>query len=193
MNYVLVAQTIIMRGSISMFLKDDLITLRAIESKDAEILLKMINDPEIELSVIGWSYPVSERQQLEWINNIQSDKAIRFIIDYQNRAVGTAIISNVDYKNRTANLNVKIPLEERGKGFASHAVNLMICYCFDELGINCITASILYDNKSSRSLFEKMGFHQEGVLRQRIYKNGVFKDLIPYSLLRDDYEKRNWK
>lgn len=172
-----------------MFLKDELITLRAIEKKDSKILLNMINDPEIEASVVGWSYPVSEEQQLEWINNIQTDKNIRFAVDAGKGIVGTAIISSVDHKNRTANLNIKLSKSERGKGYASHAIRLMIDYCFKELNLNCITANVIEDNTSSRTLFQKNGFIEDGILRERVYKLGVYKNIVAYSLLKSEWKE----
>lgn len=172
-----------------MILKDALLILRGIEKEDVDLLLEMINDPEIESSVVGWSYPVSRDQQEAWIKNVQSDKTIRFAMDAGNGIVGTAIISSVDFKNGTANLNIKMPKSERGKGYASHAVQLMIEYCFNELNLNCLTANVIGDNFDSKSLWEKFGFVVDGVLRSRVYKNGHYKDVIAYSLLRDDYGK----
>lgn len=172
-----------------MILRDDLIELRAIEKKDAALLLEMINDPEMEATVVGWSYPVSEEQQLEWINNIQSDKNIRFAIDAGKGIVGTAIISSLDHKNRTANLNIKLSKSERGKGYASHAIRLMTDYCFKELNLNCITANVIEDNISSRTLFQKIGFIEDGILRERVYKSGVYKNIVAYSLLKSEWER----
>lgn len=172
-----------------MFLHGNSITLRALEKKDMPLLLEMINDPEIEASVVGWSYPVSEEQQLMWLNNIQGDNCIRFAIDNGSGIVGVSIISSIDYKNRTANLNLKLPKSSRGKGYASQAVKLMIDYCFLELNINCLTANVIADNDASIKLWEKNGFKRDGLLRSRVYKNGIYKDLIAYSLLRNEYEK----
>lgn len=42
-----------------MILKDDVVLLRAIDENDADVLMSLINDPEVESSVMGWSYPVS--------------------------------------------------------------------------------------------------------------------------------------
>ena len=176
-----------------MYLIDELVTLRGIEKEDASVLHEMINDPEMESQVVGWSFPVSMEQQLAWINNLQTDKNIRYAVDAGNGIVGTAIISSIDYKNGTANLNIKIAKDQRGHGYASHAVKLMIGYCFNELNLHCITANVIEDNESSRKLWEKFGFVADGVLRSRVYKMGKYKDIIAYSLLREEYEKRNWK
>ena len=172
-----------------MILYDDIITLRAIEEEDASVLQCMINDPEIESSVVGFSYPVSMAEQKEWISGLKDDKNIRYAIDNGSGMVGVAIISSIDFKNRVANLNIKLMKTARGMGYAKRAINLMLKYCFYELNLNCITANVLANNSSSNNLWQNLGFNIDGVLRQRVYKNGQYTDLLAYSLLRDEYDK----
>lgn len=176
-----------------MFLKDEVIVLRAIEKDDAALLYDLINDPEIERTVVGWSCPVSSEQQLNWIENNQKDSnsTIRFAIDAGAGIVGVCSISAIDFKNRTANLNIKLPKASRGHGYASRAVKLMIKYSFDELNLNCLTANVISDNAPSLKLWEKNHFTRDGILRSRVYKNGDYKDLAAFSLLKAEYETRN--
>ena len=65
----------------------------------------------------------------------------------------------------------------------------MLSYCFNELNLNCITANVLANNEASSKLWQSFGFNLDGVLRQRVYKNGHYVDLMAYSLLRDEYDK----
>ncbi|MCC5909795.1 MAG: hypothetical protein JJT76_05100 [Clostridiaceae bacterium] len=46
-----------------MNLKGKIVTLRAIEEEDLEMLRDIINDPEVERLVVGWSLPISKAQQ----------------------------------------------------------------------------------------------------------------------------------
>lgn len=168
------------------FIDQELI-LRAIELKDANLLREMINDPEIENMVVGWSLPVSERKQTEWIDNLNSDDDIKLIIEVNDVAVGMASISNLDYKNSTSNLNIKISNSYRGKGIGTRTIKLLVNYCFNELNLNCLTANILEYNKISQKLFKECGFIKDGSLRSRVYKKGCYHNLLVYSLLRSEY------
>ena len=176
-----------------MILTDNKVLLRAIEKTDAPMLCEMINDPEIESMVVGFSYPVSSSQQEKWIDSLSSDKTIRYAIEADNKFVGTASLTNLDMKNRTANMNIKLMNTARGYGYASRGLKLLISYCFDELNLNCLTASILDYNSASQHLFEKSGFNQEGRLRQRVFKKGKYHDLLVYSLTKDDFNERDWQ
>lgn len=170
-----------------MLLIDKEIVLRAIEEKDGTLLKEMINDPELEYMVLGWSLPVSERRQREWINNLSSND-MKFIIEVNETAIGMASVTSVDYKNSLASVNIKIKSNsDKGKGHGTRTINLLINYCFNELNLNCLTASILEYNTASQKLFEKCGFIKEGTLRSRIFKRGCYHNVYTYSLLRDEF------
>ena len=174
-----------------MILKDDKVLLRAIEENDAAILMDLINDPEVENSVYGWSYPVSLASQKKWISNLTNDATVRYAIDFEDSTVGVAIISSIDMKNRSANMNIKLLQSARGKGVATRTVMLMVKYCFEELNLHCLTATVIERNISSRKLWEKLGFQQDGILRDRVFKNGCYHNAIAYSLLKDEFYERN--
>lgn len=175
-----------------MILKDDVVLLRAIDENDAEVLMDLINDPEVESSVCGWSYPVSLSAQKKWISNLNNDTTVRYAIEIEGKMVGVAIISSIDMKNRTANMNIKLLKSARGKGFAMRAIKLIVYYCFDELNMHCLTANVIERNVDSRRLWEELGFCQDGLLRDRVFKNGNYHNVIAFSLLRDEFNERNW-
>ena len=73
----------------------------------------------------------------------------------------------------------------------TEALRAVIDYTFDAMDVNRIEAQHEIDNPSSGRVMEKCGMVKEGVLRQRLYNKGEFKDVALYSILRGD--KRMWK
>lgn len=174
-----------------MILSDNELTLRAIEERDAPVLLSMINDPELEHAVVGWSRPVSAAEQAAWIAALPGENTVRWAVDDGSGMLGTVSVSGIDWKNRTGALNVKLLARARGHGVATRAMALVIAYCFAELNLNCLSVSVLADNLPSRRLWSRLGFRAEGLLRQRVYKQGRFHDLQVMSLLREEYHAGN--
>lgn len=174
-----------------MILKDNMVLLRAIEDDDAEVLADLINDPEVENAVCGWSYPVSLTSQKKWIANLSNESAVRYAVEFEKKTVGVAIISAIDMKNSVANMNIKLVQTARGRGIAYHTMELIIRYCFEELNLHCLTANVIERNMESRKLWEKLGFSQDGLLRNRIYKNGVYHNIVAFSLLKEEFYERN--
>ncbi len=174
-----------------MFIKGEKVLLRAIEVTDADVLRDMINDDDIERMILGYSFPVSRHQQVKWIENIANEKSIfRAIIDVNNKAIGTIILSDIDMRNGTAEMHIKIAKNaDRGKGYGTDAVHALLSYSFDTLRLNCINCRIKEDNIGSQKLFEKCGFVKEGSLRSRVYRDGKYHDLYQYSLLKSEFVK----
>lgn len=168
------------------------IVLRAIDEKDAPLLLDMINDPSVEKNVGGSSFPVSFLTQLEWIKKqatIPDSTHLRCIIEClgTGKSVGMMALSDIDHKNGTAMSHIKLSSKARGKGYAHDAHRTMLTYAFQELRLNCIYAEVLENNKASLKLFERLHFKQEGILRQRIYKQGQCLNVISLSILKDEF------
>ena len=164
--------------------------LRAIELSDAELLLKIINDPETDNLLGGGSWPVSEKEQLTWIEKQTGRKDVfRAIITTRegDMPVGTIILTDISYKDGTAQLHIKLsPNGVRRKGYGSDAIRTLVKYAFKELRLHCIYATILTYNTDSIKTFEKCGFSKEGILRARSYKNGEYVDSFSYSIVAED-------
>ena len=76
--------------------------------------------------------------------------------------------------------------EQRGKGAATEAVQLLVRYLFEFKRFNRIRLVIHPDNTASRRLAEKCGFRHEGTARGAWYHKGKHQDVEIYALLHDD-------
>jgi RimJ/RimL family protein N-acetyltransferase len=80
--------------------------------------------------------------------------------------------------------------EHRGKGGATEAVRLLVCYLFENKRVNRIRLVIHPDNLASRRLAEKCGFRHEGTARGAWYHQGVHQDVEIYAVLHEDVIER---
>ena len=67
------------------------------------------------------------------------------------------------------------------------ATSMIIDHAFLDLNLNRIQLRVKPSNASAVALYKKCGFQQEGILREAIYKDGYYEDLIMMSLLKKDY------
>ncbi|UJF26178.1 GNAT family N-acetyltransferase [Planococcus sp. 107-1] len=165
------------------------VLLRAIEISDKETLLKIINDSETENSLGGWSFPVSSFNQEDWIKNQKPNIGVlRCMIDDKKtkQVLGTAILSDIDYKNGNAEIHIKLTEDARGKGYGADTIKTLVEYAFNELRLKCVFASINAYNTPSQKLFEKCNFILEGRLRNRIFKKGNYHDVLVLSILNEE-------
>lgn len=174
-----------------MYIKGNKILIRAIELKDAKLLCSMMNDPDIEQMMWGYSFPIAEHQQISWINNLPNDNRVfRGIIEVDKNAIGTIILTDIDYRNGCAEIHIKIGLDEiRRKGYGSDAVSALVSYCFNTLRLNCVYCRVKDDNIASQKMFTNCGFSKEGTLRARVFRDGKFHDFYEYSILKSEISK----
>lgn len=79
------------------------------------------------------------------------------------------------------------------KGYTTEVLALICHLCFKHLGADIVTSSAFVGNTASRRVQEKNGFQFEGTLRRQIFKEGKWIDLWHLSLLREEWEKKNFK
>lgn len=170
----------------------EMVRLRAVERRDLSLLREMLNDPWMESMTEGWHFPISEEMQEKWFQSQSSKNELRCVVDIDGNAVGMMGLYEIDWKNRSGGIYYKMDrcLKNRKRGDTVDAVVSLIRYSFDELGLHLIHAEVLVENEKSRSLLEKLGFQQEGILRQRVYKGGAFHDQLIFSLLKEEYLKK---
>ena len=176
-----------------MNLKGKIVLLRAIEEGDQELLMTMLNDPEIEKMVGGYSFPISLKQQNEWFNRTSNDaNNIRLIIETkEDGPVGFANIVNIDWKNRSAFHGIKIANKSfQSRGVGTDTVMTVMRYCFEELNLNRLDGSIIEYNSPSQKLYiNKCGWKIEGTKRQSVFKGNMYHNELIVSILKDEYEQ----
>ncbi|MFR4161302.1 MAG: GNAT family N-acetyltransferase [Paraclostridium sordellii] len=178
-----------------MNIRGEKVILRAIEEEDLDILKEMINDDNIESLVGGWSFPVSDFQQKQWFTSLANKtNNLRLIIDAEDvGVVGMCSITNIDWKNRVAECNIKIcnRPEFRNKGIGRRAYEALIRYAFEELQIHRLEANVLENNLASNNLHKTCGWKKEGIKREAIFKKGKYHNINIYSLLNSENIKCN--
>ncbi|MEW5748643.1 MAG: GNAT family protein [Candidatus Thermoplasmatota archaeon] len=77
---------------------------------------------------------------------------------------------------------------ERGKGYGTEAVQVMVDYLFLHKDTVRVQAEIHPDNVASRRVLEKAGFQFEGRIRKSFFSRGVYRDTALYSILREEWK-----
>ena len=174
------------------------VRIRAMELDDWVETIKWRRDEPTWDLVVGQKRFVSSETEKRWvaraIDQHEKGEILRFGVVLEEdpqKLVGLIIISDIDHANRScAYGNLLAPEGARGKGIAFAARLLVYRYLFDELGMNRIVGRILEGNVPSRRFTEKFGSMQEGVLRNAVFKNGRFQNLVVYSMLREEFYAR---
>ena len=167
-------------------LKGQHIYLRGIEIDDLSFLKITENNPE-NWRVSGTLIPFSDSSLKEYIlaaRDLTSDKQVRFIIckNESDEPIGAADLFEYDPVHRKAGVGILILKDERKKGFASEALNIIIDYAFNFLNLHQLWANIHQHNTQSIKLFKSNDFDLSGVKKEWNLYDGEWLDEGFYQL-----------
>lgn len=82
-----------------------------------------------------------------------------------------------------------IDVPERGKGYATEAVQVLVDHLFLTRQLERVQALIDVENEGSRRVIEKAGFRREGEIRNAYWTRGKWKNGHLYSITREDWKE----
>jgi ribosomal-protein-alanine N-acetyltransferase len=101
--------------------------------------------------------------------------------------IGTCGLFRWNRNWRTCVVGYEISPLHQGRGYMKEALAAVLAWGFGELELNRVEAQVHPDNRPSLALLRKLGFVEEGLLREAGYWAGSHHDLLLHSLL-----KREW-
>lgn len=172
---------------------DDTLALQFLEEIHAKQLYDLIDSNRTHL-----------RQWLPWVDSMVTVENVAdyilhckkqfdegtdfgFCIMYENKMAGRTGIHRINRQNRIGEIGYWLADVLQGKGIVTKCCQALIHFGFTELGLNRIVIKCAVGNDKSRAVAEKLGFKQEGILRQAEWVNGKFLDLYQYSLLKQEW------
>ncbi len=100
--------------------------------------------------------------------------------------VGYALV-RLDFKSNIFELR-RIAISEKAVGFGREAMEALLRFAFEEMETNRFWLDVYPDNLIGIKLYESLGMHRDGVLRQNYKAERGYLDQIIYSMLRGEYE-----
>lgn len=122
------------------------------------------------------------------LTNLRRHESYRWFVVYEGAVVGSVSMKNISHKMNYAEIGYGIDEEYQGKGVATDSVRLLIDMAFSESTLRKLIAYVHEENLASCRVLEKLGFTQEGLLREHYIINGKPENEILFGLL-----KREWK
>jgi ribosomal-protein-serine acetyltransferase len=175
---------------------DSEVELKLVAEQDAFTLFQLIDANRTYL-----------RQWLPWIDATQTaDDELAFIrsaraqfqaneniscsIWYQRQLVGTIGYHPFNQLNRSVEIGYWLAAQFQGKGIMTKACRAFVVYAFDELQFNKVEIRCAVDNARSCAIPQRLGFQQEGIIRQAEWHYDHYLDLRLYGLLATEWKQQ---
>jgi ribosomal-protein-alanine N-acetyltransferase len=178
----------------SIRLEAENLVLRPIEISDRDFIFQQFSDPEVcqylvdeepftkieEAEELIQFYTVSEpRRQYRWIIVRKSD----------GKSMGTCGYHKWDIRNNSSEIGYDLAPPFWGKGYMTEALTAALKIGFTNMDLNRIQALIDVRNERSVNLVSKLGFKNEGIIRDKYRFRGEYYDHYCFSLLKKEWNR----
>lgn len=148
------------------------------------------NEPELRQYFREYR-EISDAMQENWYNNrvLNNDKQVDFEIHEidNGKLIGHCGLYYINWVNRTGEFGIYIGDRNfRNGGYGKEALSLLIDYGFKTLNLNRIWCEV-FSNNAAIGLYRKIGFVDEGMLRQHHYDDGKYLDSYMLGLLKEEW------
>ena len=173
------------------------VRLRHNERSDLHNYVEWLNDPEVRepLSII---LPMSLAEEEIWFEaSLERDPIKRpFAIEVQEEGgwvhIGGCGFHVVDERARHAELGILIGAKSYwGQGLGADAIKALMRHGFETLNLQRIYLRVFDFNDRAKALYKKLGFVEEGRLRQDCFRKGQYWDTILMGMLRSEWRQLN--
>lgn len=106
--------------------------------------------------------------------------------------IGMINTNKIDVPHRSTEIDVVIGHPGyRERGYGTDIIREFLRFLFDTVGLHRVWLGTYEYNARARRVYEKLGFAQEGMMRESDYVDGRWVDSVIYGILEHEFRERN--
>jgi RimJ/RimL family protein N-acetyltransferase len=175
----------------------NLVRLRGVEPEDWEVF-HGFDENSVDMRRMDKIYPPrSAARQREWAEQAALKKpdddtfqlAIESLAD--GALVGSVSTALIDHRAGRFSYGIAIGGDHKGRGYGSDAVPLLLNFMFGERRFHKCEASVWAFNEPSLAFQRKLGFTEEGRLRDHEFHAGRHHDVVLFGMTATEFAARH--
>ncbi|CAG7636500.1 GNAT family N-acetyltransferase [Paenibacillus allorhizosphaerae] len=172
---------------------NDVIVLKLLQADNAESLFALTDASRPYLRewlpwVDGTVNVGNTREFIEFCEQQHaSNNGFNTGIWYKGELAGCIGYHAINWGNKKTSIGYWLGQRYQGNGIMSSSCKKMVDYAFHELGLNRVEIRCGTGNAKSRAIPERLGFVNEGVIRQAEWIYDRFIDHVVYGMLKQDW------
>ena len=176
------------------FWKNEKVSLRVIEEKDAETIYEALMDTALRMQAEGGvALPVgmetAEDMAYYAIEMTKEGKELWFaILDNENRMVGYAILGYINERNGNVQCDVTVFPKYRRLGYGTATYDILLKYAFFERRLHKVNCFVMETNIAGRQFLNKYGFMQEAKREAMFYSRGGYEAQYYFGITKAEFE-----
>lgn len=176
---------------------DDTHTLRLVDERYADQLFAVIERNRAELRIwLAWLDRHTEightRSFIREARRLAAQRqGYHFAILRGDALVGMIGLHQIDWNDATTSIGYWLDRAAWGGGLMTRACRCLTDHAFRALGLNRIEIRCATGNARSRAIPERLGYCQEGTLRQAQWLYDHYVDHVLYAMLAETWKKEH--
>jgi N-acetyltransferase len=169
------------------------VRLRIPREADAQRLFELASDPEVT-RFFSWGPYQDESEAVAWLQTLPQRRADGIalelaIVDPDDWVIGVIAVLEVSKRDRRAVVGIWLGQAYWGTGASAESEALLAYLVFEPLRMERLGAWVDVRNPRSQRAFERIGYVREGTLRAWHRHGDERRDLVAYSLLREEWQQ----
>ncbi|MBS2539009.1 GNAT family N-acetyltransferase [Catenulispora sp. NF23] len=174
-------------------LTGQLVGLRVLRESDLDSLVAWWSDPRTMARQTHGPFVAKQAAEVAamfrtWSTNDGADAGLAAVELATGELIGHVALFGATVKDRCATLGVMIGAPHQGRGLGTDAVRTIVDFGFTELGLHRIHLSVNGDNPAAIAAYRKVGFVEEGRLREAFFRGGRWHDDVKMGLLAREHQ-----
>lgn len=170
--------------------------LEPLTERDFDAVASWMSDPIDHEKICGnaFAYPLSKEQYQSFFVQGAGDKDRRLCFKYTNSVapLGMASFTRIDRRNDYGHIGiVAIDPSQRSTGLGASMLRELLRMGFEELAFNRIDLVVIESNSGAYNFYtKKIGFEDEGLIRDIIKVKGCYLSWHSLSMLKNEWNKK---
>jgi len=174
----------------TIFLEGESVSLRTIEEEDLKFIIDNINSSEIR-PWVSHRGPNNIKQETKFFHEeiSQDNDTDYFLICREEQPIGFVCLKEKWKDSKLAEIEIWITPNEHGNGYGTDAARLITNYAINELNIHKIVVLVAGNNPQSETIWKKLGYNQEGNLKNAAYIKGEYRNIKYYGITQKEWQE----
>jgi len=160
-----------------------------LNEEEKEMILRWRNSENVR----KWMFTdriISLEEHLEFIDSLKRDsRNFYFLVKKASEYLGVVSLTRLDLRNRNAYLGIYANPEKKIPGVGSVLGEILLKLAFDVAKLHTLKLEVFEDNERAIALYKRLGFVEEGRLREFVFREGRWKDVIVMGITEEEYGK----